>query len=70
LGILRKGVGKYLISNQHNELYLSSSAVTKAFNTKFGYNPYYLHKVISSKCISEGDVSSIKNLEHNPGHSR
>jgi hypothetical protein len=69
LGILRKGLGKYLISNQHNELYQSSSAFTKAFKTKFGYNPYDLRKVISSKCISEGDVSSIKNLEHNQGHS-
>ena len=53
LGILRKGLGKYLISNQHNELYQSSSAITKAFNTKFGYTPYDLRKVIGSKCISE-----------------
>jgi hypothetical protein len=69
LGILRKGLGKYIISNQNNELYQSSSAFTKAFNIKLGYNPYDLRKVISSMCMSEGDASSIKNLEHNHGHS-
>ena len=68
MGILRKGLGKYLISNQHNELYQSSSAFTKAFKTKFGYNPYDLRKVISSKCISEGDIKKIKALENNQGH--
>jgi len=70
LGILRKGLGKYLISNQHNELYQSSSAFTKVDSKQnLDIIPYDLRKVISSKCISEGDVSSIKNLEHNQGHS-
>ena len=69
LGILRVGLNKYVITNNHNELYQSSSAFTKLFNTKFGFNPYDLRKVISSKCIENGNVDEIKKLEHNQSHS-
>ena len=69
LGILRKGVGKYLITNQQGELYQSSSAFSKVFMRYFEYNVYDLRKVISSKCIQNGDVEEIKQLEHTQGHS-
>ena len=69
LGILRIGLNKYLITNNHNELYQSSSAFTKLFYTKFGFNPYDLRKAISSKCIENGNVDEIKKLEHNQSHS-
>ena len=69
LGILRIGLGKYVITNNKYELYQSSSAFTKLFNTKFGFNPYDLRKAISSKCIAEGNVDEIKKLEHNQSHS-
>jgi len=69
LGILRKGVGKYLITNQQGELYQSSSAFSTVFMRYFEYNAYDLRKVISSKCIQNGDVEEIKQLEHTQGHS-
>jgi len=69
LGILRVGLNKYVITNNHNELYQSSSAFTKLFNTKFGYNPYDLRKAISSKCITDGNVDEIKKLEHIQSYS-
>ena len=69
LGILRIGLGKYIITNSHNELYQSSSAFTKLFNTKFGFNPYDLRRAVSSKCIENGNVDEIKKLEHNQSYS-
>ena len=69
LGILRKGISKYLITNQQGELYQSSSAFSKLFIKNFNYTPYDLRKAVSSKCIAEGDVNKIKQLEHNQGHS-
>jgi hypothetical protein len=67
---LRKGLGKYLISNQSDKLYQSSSAFTKAFKKEFNdYTPYCLRKAISSAYIAQGNVNEIKKLEHNQGHS-
>jgi integrase len=67
---LRKGLGKYLVTNQSDKLYQSSSAFTKAFKTYFNdYTPYCLRKAISSAYIAENDIEKIKTLEHNQGHS-
>jgi len=67
---LRKGLGKYLVTNQSDELYQSSSAFTKAFKKEFNdYTPYCLRKAISSAYIAEGDIEKIKTLEHNQGNS-
>jgi integrase len=67
---LRKGLGRYLVTNQSDKLYQSSSAFTKAFKTYFNdYTPYCLRKAISSAYIAEGDIEKIKTLEHNQGHS-
>jgi hypothetical protein len=69
LGILRKGIGKHLITNNNGELYQSSSAFTKLFIKHFNYTPYDLRKAVSSKCIQIGDVEQIKKMEYNQGHS-
>ena len=67
---LRKGLGKYIITNQNDELYQSSSAFTKMFRKVFNdYTPYDLRKVIPSKCTAQDDIEKIKTLEHNQGHS-
>ena len=67
---LRKGLGRYLVTNQNDKLYQSSSAFTKAFKTYFNdYTPYCLRKAVSSRCIAEGDIEKNKTLEHNQSHS-
>ena len=67
---LRKGLGKYIITNQNDELYQSSSAFTKMFKKEFNdYTPYCLRKAISSAYIAENDIEKIKTLEHYQGHS-
>jgi hypothetical protein len=67
---LRKGLGRYIITNQCDKLYQSSSAFTKMFKKEFNdYTPYCLRKAISSAYIAEGDIEKIKKLEHNQGHS-
>jgi len=67
---LRKGLGRYLVTNQSDKLYQSSSAFTKMFKSCFNdYTPYCLRKAVSSAYIAEGDVEKIKTLEHNQGHS-
>ena len=67
---LRKGLGKYLVTNQSGALYQSSSAFTKAFKPYFNdYTPYCLRKAISSAYIAQGNVNEIKKLEHKQGHS-
>ena len=68
LGILRKGIGRFLVTTQQGELYQSSSAFSKVFFSRFGFNVYDLRKVISSKCVSEGNIEEIKKLEHVQGH--
>jgi len=69
LGILRKGIGQFLVTTQQGELYQSSSAFSKVFMKYFEHNVYDLRKAISSKCIAEGNIEEIKNLEHVQGHS-
>jgi hypothetical protein len=67
---LRKGLGRYLVTNQSDKLYQSSSAFTKAFKKEFDdYTPYDLRRAISSRCIEQNNVNEIKKLEHNQGHS-
>jgi hypothetical protein len=67
---LRKGLGRYLVTNQSDKLYQSSSAFTKAFKKEFDdYTPYDLRRAISSRCIAQNDIEKIKTLEHNQGHS-
>jgi len=69
LECLRKGLGKYLVRNQSDKLYQSSSAFTKMFKKEFDdYTPYCLRKAISSAYIAEGDIEKNKILEHNQGH--
>jgi hypothetical protein len=61
VGFLRKGLGKYMITNQSGDLYQSSSAFTKTFKKEFDdYTPYDLRKAISSKCIALNDLKKLK----------
>jgi len=70
VGFLRKGLGKYLVLNQSDILYQSSSAFTKMFKKEFNdYTPYDLRRAVSSSCIAQGNVDEIIKLEHNQGHS-
>jgi len=70
VGFLRKGLGKYLVLNQSDILYQSSSAFTKMFKKEFNdYTPYDLRRAVSSSCIAQGNVDEIKKLENNQGHS-
>jgi len=69
LGILRKGIDQFLVTNQQGELYQSSSAFSKVFMKYFEHNVYDLRKAISSKCIAEGNIEEIKKLEHVQGHT-
>lgn len=69
LKVLRLGLNNYLITDTDGNVYKSTSAFSKFFHTKFNYNPYDLRKAITSKCISEGDIDKIKQLEYNQGHS-
>jgi hypothetical protein len=67
---LRKGLGRYLVTNQSDKLYQSSSAFTKMFKKEFDdYTPYDLRKAVSSRYIEQNDIEKIKTLEHNQGHS-
>ena len=67
---MRKGLGKYVITNQNDKLYQSSSAFTKMFKNEFDdYKPYCLRKAISSRYIAQGNVDEKTKLEHNQGHS-
>ena len=67
---LGKGFGEYLVTNQSDKLYQSSSAFTKMVKKMFNdYIPYSLRKAISSAYIAEGDIEKIKTLEHNQGNS-
>ena len=53
---LRKGLGRYIITNQSDKLYQSSSAFTKLFKSHFDdYTPYCLRKAISSRYIERGN---------------
>jgi hypothetical protein len=63
---LRKRLGKYLVTNQSDKLYQSSSAFTKMFKNEFDdYTPYDLRKAVSYTYIAQGNVDEIKKLEHN-----
>ena len=68
--MFKKGLGRYLVTNQSGALYQSSSAFTKLFKSYFDdYTPYDLRKAVSSKYIAENDIEKIMTLEHNQGHS-
>ena len=67
---MRKGLGRYIITNQKDKLYQSSSEFTKKFKNEFDdYTPYDLRKAVSSRCIALNDIEKNKTLEHNQGHS-
>ena len=73
MGILRKGLGKYLITDTNGELFKTSSKFGEYFKSMIGYNPYDLRKSLTSKCIREcltnGDTEQLERLSSTQGHS-
>ena len=73
MGILRKGLGKYLITDKNNEPYKKSSKFGENFKSIIGYNPYDLRKALTSKCIreclTEGNTEKLEQLANIQGHS-
>ena len=67
--LLKYGSGEYLISNNKNQLYQSSSSFSKFFSKTFNFNVYDLRKSFCSRVIAEGDTDKIKRLEYIHGHS-
>ena len=53
MGILKKGLGKYLITDTNGELFKTSSKFGEYFKSMIGYNPYDLRKALTSKCIRQ-----------------
>ena len=73
MGILRKGLGKYLITDTNGELFKTSSKFGEYFKSLIGYNPYDLRKALTSKCIreciTEGNTVALERLSSTQGHS-
>jgi hypothetical protein len=73
MGILRKGLGKYLITDTNGELFKTSSKFGENFKSLIGYNPYDLRKALTSKCIREclrdKNTEQLEQLAHTQGHS-
>jgi integrase len=73
MGILRKGLGKYLITDTNGELFKTSSKFGEYFKSMIGYNPYDLRKSLTSKCIREclrdKNTEQLEQLAHTQGHS-
>jgi hypothetical protein len=73
LNILKKGLGKYLITDKNNEPYKTSSKFGEYFKSIIGYNPYDLRKALTSKCIreclTEGNTEALERLSDTQGHS-
>jgi len=53
MGILKKGLGKYLITDTNGELFKTSSKFGEYFKSLYLYSPYDLRKALTSKCIRE-----------------
>jgi len=73
MGILKKGLGKYLITDTNGELFKTSSKFGEYFKSMIGYNPYDLRKSLTSKCIREclrdKNTEQLERLSSIQGHS-
>ena len=73
LNILKKGLGKYLITDKNNEPYKTLSKFGEYFKSLIGYNPYDLRKALTSKCIRDclrdKNTEQLEQLAHTQGHS-
>ena len=71
--ILKKGLGKYLITDTNGKLFKTSSKFGEYFKSMIGCNPYDLRKVLTSKCIREcltnGDTEQLERLSSIQSHS-
>ena len=73
INILKKGLGKYLITDTNGELFKTSSKFGEYFKSLIGYNPYDLRKALTSKCIRDclidKNTEQLEQLAHTQGHS-
>jgi len=73
MGILKKGLGKYLITDKNNEPFNSSSKFGEYFKSLFKYTPYDLRKALTSKCmrqcLTNGDTEQLEQLAQMQDHS-
>jgi len=73
LGILKKGLGKYFITDKNGELFKTSSKYGEYFKGLFNYAPYDLRKAHTSKiikeCIEDRNTEKLERLAYIQGHS-
>ena len=73
MGILKKGLGKYLIADTNGETLKTSSKFGEYYKSLFKYTPYDLRKALTSKCIRqciiEGNTEALERLADKQGHS-
>ena len=73
MGILKKGLGKYLITDTNGELFKTSSKFGEYFKSLYLYSPYDLRKALTSKivrdCLTNGDTEQLEQLANTQGHS-
>ena len=73
MGILKKGLGKYLITDKNNEPFKTSSKFGEYFKSLFKYTPYDLREALTSKtvrdCLTSGDTETLERLSSIQGHS-
>ena len=73
INILKKGLGKYLITDKNNEPFKTSSKFGEYFKSLFKYTPYDLREALTSKtvrdCLTSGDTETLERLSSIQGHS-
>ena len=73
LNILKKGLGKYLITDKNKEPFKTSSKFGEYFKSLFKYTPYDLREALTSKtvrdCLTSGDTETLERLSSIQGHS-
>ena len=73
LNILKKGLGKYLITDKNDEPFITSSKFGEYFKSLFKYTPYDLREALTSKtvrdCLTSGDTETLERLSSIQGHS-
>jgi len=73
INILKKGLGKYLITDKNNEPFKTSSKFGEYFKSLVKYTPYDLREALTSKtvmnCLTSGDTETLERLASIQGHS-
>lgn len=67
--ILKKGEGKYLVTNSEYKKFCDTSGFSKLIKKYMGFAPYEIRKAKTSQVIRNGDIDEIKQLGEVQGHS-